>query len=298
MAEKQYKYSEIFGNTFQGEGAYTGKATVWLRFFLCNLQCDGFGQDDPCDSSTYVLPYQTVDVSSIKRLEDLPVFSYGCDSSYSWSARYKHLQHSGTAAELCDRIESLLPHGKFLHPVTNNHHHMAFTGGEPLMKHSQPAIIAMMKEWEARGNLPLFVTIETNGTQPLSADFKEWAVHYAQLGGELFFSVSPKLFNASGETADKAIKPENVAEYFDYGGNGQLKFVVRNSEACLQELDETFAKFRAAGVMWDAYGMPVGATKEAQEDKLTADLAVKLVQRGYHVSGRLHAHIFGNGIGT
>ena len=30
---------------------------------------------------------------------------------------------------------------------------------------------------------------------------------------EIFFSVSPKLFTVSGEKTEKAIKPENVAEY-------------------------------------------------------------------------------------
>ena len=33
---KQYTYSEVF-NSIQGEGYYTGKWTLWVRFFLCNL---------------------------------------------------------------------------------------------------------------------------------------------------------------------------------------------------------------------------------------------------------------------
>ena len=50
-------YSEIF-HSIQGEGHYTGVPSSWLRFFLCNLQCDGFGQDDPTNPDTYDLPYQ------------------------------------------------------------------------------------------------------------------------------------------------------------------------------------------------------------------------------------------------
>ena len=42
---KKIAYSEIF-HSIQGEGAYTGRPTAWMRFFLCNLQCDGFGQKD------------------------------------------------------------------------------------------------------------------------------------------------------------------------------------------------------------------------------------------------------------
>jgi len=70
---KQIAYSEIF-HSIQGEGHYTGRPTAWLRFFLCNLQCDGFGQKDPTDPSTYVLPYKTIKVEDYKRLEDLPVW--------------------------------------------------------------------------------------------------------------------------------------------------------------------------------------------------------------------------------
>jgi len=55
MSEKEYLYSEIF-DSIQGEGTYTGVHTLWLRFFLCNLQCNGFGQIDPTDTSTYELP--------------------------------------------------------------------------------------------------------------------------------------------------------------------------------------------------------------------------------------------------
>ena len=67
------KYSETFFSA-QGEGAYTGIPSLWMRFFLCNLQCDGFGQTDPTDPSTYELPYETLDITNITSVFDLPVF--------------------------------------------------------------------------------------------------------------------------------------------------------------------------------------------------------------------------------
>ena len=81
---KEYFYSEIF-DSIQGEGHYTGYPTAWLRFFLCNLQCNGFGQKDPTNPDTYILPYEEFDPNKIKVIEDLPVWEYGCDSSYSWA---------------------------------------------------------------------------------------------------------------------------------------------------------------------------------------------------------------------
>ncbi len=92
-------YSEIF-RSIQGEGVYTGVPTVWLRLFGCNLECNGFGQDDPTDPSTYILPYQDIDLIDIKQVEDLPVFPYGCDSSYSWSKKFSKLQRRGEADEV------------------------------------------------------------------------------------------------------------------------------------------------------------------------------------------------------
>ena len=53
MAEKKYYYSEIF-HSIQGEGHYTGVPTAWIRFFLCNLQCSGFGQIDPTNPDSKV----------------------------------------------------------------------------------------------------------------------------------------------------------------------------------------------------------------------------------------------------
>ena len=79
-------YSEIF-KSIQGEGHYTGVTTVWLRFFGCNLECQGFGQDDPTDPSTYKLPYLEIPLEDITKVEDLPVFPYGCDS-----VSYTHLR--------------------------------------------------------------------------------------------------------------------------------------------------------------------------------------------------------------
>ena len=55
------------------EGKYTGVPTAWFRFFLCNLQCDGFMQKDPTNPDTYELPYLNIDPQEFETLEDLPV---------------------------------------------------------------------------------------------------------------------------------------------------------------------------------------------------------------------------------
>lgn len=304
--EKKYTYSEIF-HSFQGEGKMTGTNTAWIRFFTCNLQCDGFGQKDPTDPSTYILPYKNLDVSQYSSVEELPVFEQGCDSSYTWSARYKHLAKKATAFEICDRIQATLAHetnpgGLFRHPMSRQLTDLAFTGGEPML--NQEAMVAIVEEFHNRNNNPDRVTVETNGTVAIkNAKFeqmlRDW---YADVGDrisdEWFWSVSPKLFSTSGELAKKAIRPEVVAGYHFLSNKGQLKYVVNGTNQSWDEVEQATEAFRKEGVGWDVFIMVVGATKEQQESEHVATTAMEALKRGYHFSGRLHCSIFGNAIGT
>ena len=300
MTEKKYYYSEIF-NSIQGEGTYTGVHTLWLRYFLCNLQCDGFGQIDPTNPDTYELPYDDFDAMSVNRVEDLPVWSKGCDSSYTWSKKFKHLMGQKTAKDIAREIvmANMNEHnlaGSFLHPVSNQRSHMCFTGGEPLMKHAQKCSIDILQFFIDTENIPGSTTFETNGTQKLTDEFKDW---WATSGEdlELFFSLSPKLWTVAGEKREKAIKPEFVAEYRELSDRGHLKFVLGSEKRQWDELDEVIKLFRDEGVDYPVFIMPVGAREEEQVSSAgkVAEMAFK---RGYNVSARVHVYLFGNAIGT
>ncbi len=296
--EKKYYYSEIF-HSIQGEGHYTGTPTAWIRFFLCNLQCNGFGQKDPTDPGTYELPFQDFDIDSVKRVEDLPVWEKGCDSSYTWAKKFKKLMGHETPTVLANKIVDILktdtnPNGLFLHPNSRQHQHLCFTGGEPLMMTGQAASVGIYRSLEQRANLPSSMTFETNGTQKLTEPFKKWI---KEIPEEIFFSVSPKLFTVSGEKTEKAIKPANVKEYADCSDRGQLKFVVGSSRREWEELENTVRKFREAGVDWPVWIMPTGAREEEQTDT-AGKVAEEAFKRGYNVSARVHVYLFGNAIGT
>ena len=296
--ERKYHYSEIF-HSIQGEGHYTGVPTAWLRFFLCNLQCNGFGQKDPTDPSTYELPFEDFDVSTVKRVEDLPVWEKGCDSSYTWAKKFKGLMGHETPTVLANKIVDILkndsnPEGNFLHPLSKQKQHLCFTGGEPLMITAQAATMAIYKELKKRNNLPGSITYETNGTQILKEPFKDWVKN---CDTEIFFSVSPKLFTVSGEKTQKAIKPDNVAEYYKLRNTGQLKFVVGDSDREWDEMESTITKFRDAGVEWPVWVMPTGAREEEQVAG-AGKVAEKAFKKGYNVAARVHVYLFGNAIGT
>jgi len=296
--EKKYYYSEIF-HSIQGEGHYTGVPTAWLRFFLCNLQCNGFGQIDPTNPDTYDLPFEDFDVTSVKKVEDLPVWEKGCDSSYTWAKKFKGLMGQETPSELANKLVDIIktdsnPEGKFLHPVSQQHQHLCFTGGEPLMVTGQMAVIGIYNALKEQNNLPGSMTFETNGTQKLRQPFIDWAT---SIDTEVFFSVSPKLFTVSGEKPEKAIKPEVVADYYNVSKAGQLKFVVGDKDREWDEMESSIEKFRSAGVKWPVWVMPTGAREEEQTSG-AGKVAEKAFKKGYNVAARVHVYLFGNAIGT
>ena len=296
--EKKFYYSEIF-HSIQGEGHYTGVPTAWIRFFLCNLQCNGFGQIDPTNPDTYDLPFENFDVSSVKRVEDLPVWDKGCDSSYTWAKKFKDLMGQETPTVMANKIVDIMknesnPEGLFLHPVTGQKQHLCITGGEPLMVTGQTATIGIYEELERQGNLPGSMTFETNGTQKLRQPFIDWV---NRIDTEIFFSCSPKLFTVSGEKREKAIKPEIVAEYRKLSSKGQLKFVVGPNDREWEEMEEVIKLFKAEGVDWPIWVMPTGAREEEQTAG-AGKVAEKAFKRGYNVAARVHVYLFGNAIGT
>ena len=283
MYKRQYYYSEIF-HSIQGEGHYTGVPTAWIRFFLCNLQCNGFGQLFPTKPDTYELPFEDFDVSSVSRVEDLPVWDKGCDSSYTWAKKFKSLMGEETPTVMANKIVDIIrtdsnPEGKFLHPVSKQQQHLCITGGEPLMITGQRATVGIHNELVRQNNVPASMTFETNGTQKLREEFIDWGTN---TDTEIFFSVSPKLWTVAGEQAKRAIKPELVADYYKLSKQGQLKFVVGHLDEQWDEMESVIAQFREHGVDYPVWVMPVGAREEEQTTSAGA-VAERAFKRGYNV---------------
>ena len=303
-------YSEIF-RSIQGEGVYTGVSTVWLRMFGCNLECNGFGQEDPTDPSTYILPYQEIDLKGITVPEQLPVFPYGCDSSYSWSKRFKKLQRKGTSEKVAHELFQLM---------YDNNTHIAFTGGEPMMKAAQKNIVKIINELKKLfetehgfygkkwNNNITNITFETNGTRQIEEVLRNQIIYDSvSQETEYFFSVSPKIWSTSGEK--DRICPDIVKGYQDacgmfdqYQGSkdpqGQLKFVCNGSLTSWCEIENAINQFRDAGVLYPIWIMPVGATEESQNKTHVSTIAEETMDRGYNVAARVHCYIWGNQIGT
>jgi len=289
-AEKlsKIKIAELF-YSIQGEGRYMGVPSVFLRTFGCNFKCAGFGMPRG------ELSTEADEIAEVKqhftKYEELPLVSTGCDSYASWHPDFKDLSPMLTSDAIADRIMEILPHNEWLDE------HLVITGGEPLLgwQRAYPDLLDNPKMSGLKE-----ITFETNGTQKLTQEFKEYLKTWNQRQfphgdcGEITFSVSAKL-PCSGEKWEDAIKPEVVCEYEEVG-TAYLKFVIA-TEQDFADAECAIGAYRAAGFKGHVYLMPVGGVESvyALNNKSVALMAMK---HGLRYSDRLQVPLFKNEWGT
>jgi organic radical activating enzyme len=280
------KIAELF-YSIQGEGRYMGVPSVFLRTFGCNFKCAGFGMPKG-QISTEVEDIAEI-VHMYNKYEELPLVSTGCDSYASWDPRFKDLSPLLETDLIAERIMEILPFGQW------GTEHLVITGGEPLLgwQRAYPDLLrhSLMLNLQE-------ITFETNGTQKLTEDFKQFLINW-QLDGlgkprEVTFSVSAKL-SCSGELREEAIKPEVVCDYQKVGYT-YLKFVVATEEDVEEALTVTQI-YQSAGFNGPVYLMPVGGVESvyALNNRRVAELAMA---NGLRYSDRLQVPLFKNEWGT
>ena len=277
------KVAELF-YSIQGEGRYMGVPSVFLRTFGCNFTCSGFGM--PRGEESKEVHYVAAEINKYLSYKDLPLVSTGCDSYASWDPRFKHLSPLLTTDSIADSIMDILPNKGW------EDEHLVITGGEPLLgwQRAYPDLLCHPKMASLKE-----ITFETNGTQKLTQEFKEFLSEWSfGCGGEITFSVSAKL-PCSGEKWEDAICPEVVCEY-EQVGTAYLKFVVANE----QDAEDAFRaadEFKKAGFRGHVYLMPVGGVESVYQlnNKAVALMAMK---KGWRYSDRLQVPLFKNEWGT
>jgi len=282
------KVSEVF-YSLQGEGRFVGVPSVFLRTYGCNFTCAGFGCK-PGEKSTGADEIAK-NVELYKTFNDLPLVETGCDSYASWHPAYKHLSPTQTTEELVERMLALTPNNMWAQN-NGNDVHLVITGGEPLLgwQRAYAELLSHPRMTDLKN-----ITFETNGTQELHTDFKQYLVRWAQEmpRREVTFSVSAKL-SASGETWEDAIRPEVVANYQTYG-HTYLKFVVETDEHIREAIRATDV-FRAGGFIGVIYLMPQGGVVTPY-DRNKLRIANICCEQGWNYSPRLHVDLWGNGWG-
>lgn len=299
MAEhNKIRFSEIF-YSFQGEGFHVGVPSVFFRTFGCNFECRGFGQPRGQPMPKEMMPHNTFDLTNIKHISELPVFDVGCDSSASWSKKYRHLTYYEDTDTIAQAILSLTPNKSW--DVTKNagflsNIHLVITGGEPLLPGWQRQYPALLSSKYLHGLKN--ITFETNGSKELLPGFAEYLRNRSDLN--VTWSISPKL-SISGERKEAAINPAAVESIYNTIRHRQdvfyFKFVIRD-EHCLDDLFYAINIYEHAGIgTSNIYLMPEGATTQglSMTEEQVAKLALKY---GFRYSPRLHVNIFGNKWGT
>jgi 7-carboxy-7-deazaguanine synthase len=282
------KVSELF-YSLQGEGRFVGVPSVFLRTYGCNFTCAGFGCK-PGEKSTGADDVAEV-VHLYNNFLELPLVETGCDSYASWHPAFKHLSPTQPTEELVERMLALTPNNMW-GQNNGNDVHLVITGGEPLLGWQRA-----YKELLSHPRMEdlLNITFETNGTQELHDDFKQYLDEWVKrdLRRQVTFSVSAKL-SASGESWDDAICPEIVTSYQEHG-HTYLKFVVETDEHIIEAIRASDT-FRAGGFEGKIYLMPQGGVvKPYDENKLR--IANICCEQGWNYSPRLHVDLWGNGWG-
>jgi organic radical activating enzyme len=277
------KISEIFYSA-QGEGRYVGVPSIFMRTFGCNFTCSGFGCSPGARSTEADRVAETVHL--YKTFEELPLVETGCDSYASWHPAFKHLSPTYDNSDIVARMTELLPNHSWYQP-NGNPVHLVITGGEPLLgwQRAYPELLDILHTQGLR-----HVTFETNGTQELTDDFRRYLSNWF---GEITFSVSPKL-SVSGESREKAIRPEIIRDYETWGVT-YLKFVVEKIQD-FEELDTVVRQYRDHGFAGPVFVMPVGGVVSVYDGN-RINVADEALRRGYWYSPRLHVDIWGNGWG-
>ena len=295
------RYSEAFYSV-QGEGRFVGVPSVFLRTFGCNFRCLNFGLprgEAMRDEKQKNGIIRNAEVQGLidnnvhkdtKEFNDLPIIHTGCDTYASIYPEFKHYNMLKGVDEVVEHLCSLTPNGKWVQD-NGQDIHLIMTGGEPLLAWQR--LYVELFEHPRMKDLKN-VTFETNTTQLLHKDFKQYLQDQDRF--EVTWSCSPKL-SVSGEPWETAIKPEVARDYADVGDSIMyLKFVVAD-RTDIEEAGRAVEEYKAAGINCPVYLMPLGGRSEEYNLNVN-EVANICMEKGWRFTPRLHISLFGNAWGT
>ena len=297
---RQFVVSETF-ISLEGEAQFANIPTVYLRLASCNLKCPKFNNPNDVRDEDGYAPL-TFDPADYDTLESLPLIEMGCDSQYSVNPTFSHMWKHLSLDEVVDNLIGLIPHGQWVHPVTQQPYILSLTGGEPML---------VWKRFKEIMNHPKMVgckhiLVETNCTVPFKWDLIDTIKTWLEDDTERrwTWSNSPKL-SASGEEWKATIKPkvavlqqelvglfpERVSQYF--------KFVCDDKQEDYDEVQKAMDAYYEGGIRRNApiWVMPVACT-DAQQNVIARNVALKCIESGWSFSFRIQNALWGNGVGT
>lgn len=186
-----------------------------------------------------------------------------CDTPYTWDWRRFSPARELRRVEVAEVVDQVAAMDVDM---------LVITGGEPLLQARE-----LLPLLAAAGERGWRVEVETNGTVAPPPELA------AQVGA---LNVSPKLAN-SGIAEAVRIRPAAL-EALRATGRAVFKFVV-TAVSDLDEVEELAARHRLAPV----YVMPEGTTAEVVIARMR-ELAGPVLERGFHLTPRLHILLWGD----
>ncbi|MBO7043141.1 7-carboxy-7-deazaguanine synthase QueE [bacterium] len=270
--------------SLQGEGMWSGKPSIFVRYAGCNLRCQ-FGLKCKNEGIKREIPdyiQEVIDnLDNYKDVQDLPVFPTYCDTYIGILGEFaKYWVTYNSEEELANEIFALLEDK----PYDINDIDLVFTGGEPMLV--QENIITLLEYINNKKQKGLTVTIETNGTIPLREDIEKRFYDFHKFHCEFTFSISPKISSAN-YTFDETCKPAVPAQYERVADFVILKYVVKDEDDI--ELVKKYTKaYEKEGFIGNGiFLMPCGGKADPDFDKTQVTVFDLCVKYGYNFSPRL-----------
>ncbi|WP_121021457.1 7-carboxy-7-deazaguanine synthase QueE [Helicobacter vulpis] len=195
----------------------------------------------------------------------------GCDSAYAVHPLYaQEWRKLKSAQELLDLIYALTP-------PTPHLPHIVLTGGEPTLHFQNPLLLSALETLLEQG---YFISVESNGSVSFEFCPPLRALHFT-LSVKLAFSL---------ESAHKRLNYAALHAILEHA-RAIFKFVVRPKalDQDLAQIDSILETLACPPP--PIYLMPLGTHSIEEHAKILAPVCL---QRGYHLSDRLHIRLWGD----
>ncbi|MCR4942763.1 MAG: 7-carboxy-7-deazaguanine synthase QueE [Campylobacter sp.] len=185
--------------SIQGEGKFSGRLAIFLRFFGCNLNCKGFGVSEISPKTGKILQ--------------------GCDTIRAVNPDFeaKIIKNENELLSIVENYSKNLKQKAII----------VITGGEPLLHHKNEIFLKFINALISRS---YEVHFESNAT--IFIDFSRYEIYK-----NCYFALSVKLEN-SGESRAKRINEKALIAIKQNAKDSFYKFVLTGSDDEKRQIDE------------------------------------------------------------